>query len=117
MRGPKPTYEQALALAPATGQPPGRGQDLGNLGLVAYVQGDHAGAKAYLEQALALHRQLGNRLGEATDLGNLGVIARLQGDHEGSKSYLEQSARVYQQMGLPVAPFVQSALDELAKQP
>jgi tetratricopeptide (TPR) repeat protein len=54
---------------------------LGNLGLIAYFEGNHERARRLHEEALDVARELGDRNSEAITLSNLGLVAFAVGDH------------------------------------
>ena len=71
------------ALARSAGLPPGvRGKALHAVGVLAFLQGDHARAAEALAEADALYREAGNDYGAAFALNRLGTLALHAGDHQ-----------------------------------
>ena len=91
---------QALALAGARGDEPGRARILNNLGNVRNLMGDLDGAAAHFEESLELHRAMGDRRSEAIVLNNLALIAMDRDDLDASEALLEASLALKRQLGI-----------------
>ena len=89
--------EQALA---AGGAPPSlRAMGLRGAGVLAYMQGDYATARALVEHSLVLYRELGDGYGIADAQGNLGRTALRHGDYAGARAFLEASLALHAELG------------------
>jgi predicted ATPase/class 3 adenylate cyclase/Tfp pilus assembly protein PilF len=58
-------------------------------GILAFMQGDHAGAHELHEQSLALHRRVGDYMGIAFAANNLANAALLSGDYAAARRLYE----------------------------
>ena len=76
-----------------------RAKALNGAGVLAFGQGDYAGAGALYEESLPLFRQLGSQVGIVGVLGNLGMVSYAQGDYAGARSLFEESLTLYRQVG------------------
>jgi len=83
---PLPTFVRAKAL------------DLTGY-VLAFMQSDYAGAKAFYEQALVLWRELGDLQRLSDILGRLGLIAMEQGDYPRSRTLYEESIAIREATG------------------
>jgi hypothetical protein len=72
---------------------------LGNLGTVAFQQGEDGRAAALLEEALAVQRTLGGKRDIAISLGNLGSVAFQQGEYTRAAALLEESLALQRTLG------------------
>lgn len=72
---------------------------LGNLGVVAYDQGQFEDARLLHQESLTLRQQLGDQWGIAATLTNLGEVARQQGDEERALSLQTQSLALFRGIG------------------
>jgi tetratricopeptide (TPR) repeat protein len=71
----------------------------GNIGALAYLQGDARTAEAMLTESLAGARRFDDRLGIASILNNLGNLAQERGDLERASACHEESLALRQQLG------------------
>jgi predicted ATPase/DNA-binding CsgD family transcriptional regulator len=96
--------EQALALAPASGDASdallgARARALNGAGNLASVRGEHVREAAFLEESLALRRRLGDTAGEAIALLNLGTAARSLGDSATASARYNESLELFRSLG------------------
>ena len=71
----------ALAAARQANDPVGEAFALGELGLLAWLTGDHTAAEASMARALALYREAGDQPGQVAALNQLGIVHKLAGDY------------------------------------
>ncbi len=90
---------QALDKAHALERTWERARVLNGAGVLAYVQGDHAVARAYHEESLIIRREIGDRQGTASSLNNLGNVAFAQGDYALARAFLEESLAITREAG------------------
>src|SRR6185503_2815486 len=83
----KTYYEQALPLCREIGERVAEGRTLGNLGIVAFNEGDFAGAGAFSHQALLIFREVGHQLGVCYALNSIGGMALEQGNYDLALTY------------------------------
>ena len=76
-----------------------RERALASLGLLAYLQGDHADARRHLEGALLIEQQNSLRERVAGTLNDLGLVAQAEGDFAGAKVLYEETIRVARDLG------------------
>jgi tetratricopeptide (TPR) repeat protein len=74
-------HRTALAAALQAGDRAGQAIALGELGLLAWLTGNHQDAAASLERALALYRDIGDLPGQADVLNQIGFVHILTGDY------------------------------------
>jgi predicted ATPase/DNA-binding CsgD family transcriptional regulator len=67
--------------------------------ILAFSQGDYAGARALGGDYLALSRELDDAAGMAAAENLLGVIARAEGDYEAATAHSEAALALYRQLG------------------
>ena len=68
-----------------------RERALAGLGLLAYLQGDHADARRHLEEALLIEQQNNLRERVADTLNDLGLVAEAEGDFAGANALYEET--------------------------
>jgi predicted ATPase/DNA-binding SARP family transcriptional activator len=88
--------DRALALFRESGDAPGIGLALNQLGNLGRTSGEHALAREWLEEALALRRELGDRRGIGLTLGNLGLVAAAAGDLDTGRRLLGESHDLFE---------------------
>jgi len=71
-----------------------RARALNNAGIVARVQGDHAGAQRLHQESLAVARELDEPRHIAPPLANLATIAMEQARYEDAEALLQEAAMV-----------------------
>jgi len=85
-----------LALETATDPPAAlRAEALHGTGILAYMQGDYAAARALFEESLGLYQARGQARGIAEAQGNLGRAALRQGDFPAARTFLEASLALH----------------------
>jgi tetratricopeptide (TPR) repeat protein/transcriptional regulator with XRE-family HTH domain len=84
-------HRTALAAAIHAGDRAGQAIALGELGVLAWLTGDHPAAAASLAQALALYRDIGDRPGQANILNQLGEVQKLAGDYRAAAASHRQA--------------------------
>jgi predicted ATPase/class 3 adenylate cyclase len=72
---------------------------IADLGLVAYHEGDTAGARSWWEQSLAHFRERGVRDGTAATLLRLGDLDRLEGDFERAAAQYREALALFRELG------------------
>jgi tetratricopeptide (TPR) repeat protein len=88
------------ALAAGEHAPTGvRAKGLQGAGVLAYMQGDYAAARALFAQSLDLYRDLGDGYGTADAQGNLGRTALRQGDYATARAFLEAALALHAEHG------------------
>jgi predicted ATPase/serine/threonine protein kinase/uncharacterized protein HemY len=85
---------------------------LGDMGMLAWRQGDYSAARTHLEQSLGLRRTIGDPQGMSISLHGLGNIAYEQGDYAAARARFEESLSLRRQVGEPAE--VASSLTNLA---
>jgi predicted ATPase/DNA-binding XRE family transcriptional regulator len=88
-----------LELAQATGDRMFIGVALRFLGRLAWVRGDHAGARAFLEDALTQHEELRNHYGMGSVLTELGEILQRIADPRPARAHYARALRTLHAMG------------------
>jgi serine/threonine protein kinase/tetratricopeptide (TPR) repeat protein len=97
---------RALALATTLGDAGARGLALRDLGVLAGLRRDTAGARSWYEQARAVLADGGGLKDLASTLNNLGECCRAQGDLDGAERYYLESAALFDRAGAAAsAPF------------
>jgi|GEM_PF-3769727 len=91
----------------------GQAMDLGNLGNVALVQGDHKAALRYLEESLEIYTQLDHPLGQVKNWVSLGYLYLELEEFDTAREYYERSVEVYHTIGLDVPWPVRASLEAL----
>src|SRR5581483_917833 len=86
---------------------------VGDLGMVAYHQGDYATAQALFEECLARCREHGAVTFTAESLNRLGDLARLAGDLDRAQAFYIESQELEQ--SIDGAPGLASARHKLAQ--
>jgi len=71
---------------------------LNNLGVNAYLMGNHADARSYYEQALEVYQEVGYRSGIALSLGNLGDVTYEDGLAT-QLDYYQQALAIHRDIG------------------
>ena len=84
-------HRTALAAARHAGDRAGQAIALGELGVLAWLTGDHPAAAASLAQALALYRDIGDLPGQANILNQLGEVQKLTGDYPAATASHQQA--------------------------
>ncbi|MEM9372196.1 MAG: tetratricopeptide repeat protein [Planctomycetota bacterium] len=92
-------YESGVKAAAKIGERVFEATSLGNLGLIAQMRGDLAGAEDYMKRSLTISEQLGRKEGVANQLGNLGLIARKRGDLDAAEDYHTRSLAIEEELG------------------
>jgi predicted ATPase/class 3 adenylate cyclase/Tfp pilus assembly protein PilF len=92
-------FEQALALARATGDRRQEGVIVGSLGAMYQEQGKGSNAREYIETALLIAREVGNRRAEEGALIKLGVLEREQGRTERACSNFAHALAISREIG------------------
>ena len=92
-------FEEALALARATGNRRREGLIVGNLGLMYEEQGKGSNAREYLEMALLIAREVGNRRAEGATLVRLGVVEREEGRTERARANFARALSIFREIG------------------
>jgi putative nucleotidyltransferase with HDIG domain len=82
-------YGRALALSDVSDDVRGRIEQ--NLGILANIQGDHAGALAHYTRALEACRRCGDERGAAYAYHNLGMVSADQQQWEPAEEYFQKS--------------------------
>jgi tetratricopeptide (TPR) repeat protein/transcriptional regulator with XRE-family HTH domain len=84
-------HRTAVAAARQAGDLPGEAGALGELGLRAWLTGDHPAAAASLTRALALYRDTGDLPGQGYVLNQLGIVQKLTGDYPAAAASHQQA--------------------------
>jgi tetratricopeptide (TPR) repeat protein/transcriptional regulator with XRE-family HTH domain len=84
-------HRTALTAACQAGDQAGQAIALGELGVLAWLTGDHPAAAASLAQALALCRDIGDLRGQANILNQLGEVQKLSGDYPAATASHQQA--------------------------
>ena len=84
-------HRTALAAACHAGDRAGQVIALGELGVLAWLTGDHPAAAASLARALASHCELGDLPGQANVLNQLGQVQVLTGDYPAATASHQQA--------------------------
>jgi tetratricopeptide (TPR) repeat protein len=92
-------YSEALTVATETGDLPGEGFALGELGLAYAATGQVRRAVSLYERALAIERELGSRGEEGAVLGNLGQAHAELGDPRRAFAFYEQALDIATEIG------------------
>lgn len=92
-------YEQALALARATGHHQSEVHCLSNLGMNDDMLCEYSRAIQSYAAALALTRQIGDREKENVIYNNLGVSSALLGDFTQALAYYQETIQLSRQLG------------------
>ena len=92
-------YEQALALARATGHHQSEVHCLSNLGMNDDMLCEYSRAIQSYAAALALTRQIGDREKENVIYNNLGVSSALLGDFTQALAYYQETVQISRQLG------------------
>jgi tetratricopeptide (TPR) repeat protein len=71
------TFEQALVIYRAIGEPKSEGTVLNNIGSVYRNLGQYPQALKYYEQALVISKEVGDKVGEGTTLNNIGKFTSI----------------------------------------
>jgi predicted ATPase len=80
-----------------------RARALDGAGVLAWLQGDYAAARAHYEESLAVTREVAPAEGEsvASSLGNLGIIAIEQGDYTSAGALLREALELNRRLNNP----------------
>src|SRR5918992_5385416 len=70
-----------------------RARALGQLGTIAYSQGDHSTARSYLEEALRIERKQGLTERAGGTLSDLALVAKGEGDYRAARKLCEEALR------------------------
>jgi tetratricopeptide (TPR) repeat protein len=97
--GGKARLEEALTIYRAMGNRNGEAGILGNLGLIAYGQGNFRAARALLKRALAMNKEVGNGSRQASNLHNLGLVSRELEEHDASLSLHREALALWVESG------------------
>jgi tetratricopeptide (TPR) repeat protein len=73
---------------------------LGNLGALAYYQGDYAQARAYWSELLPINREMHMHKDLCRTLNNLGVVYWQQGEYAEAKGFLTEALDLYRGRGV-----------------
>lgn len=92
-------YRRSLSLQRQTGDHSGIAGALNNLGMLAKVRGDYAGATELLQESLALRRTHGEKNGQSPTMNNLGDVAIALGDGDTARIWNEQALALSKEMG------------------
>ncbi len=84
-------HRTALAAARRAGDRAGQAITLGELGVLAWLTGDHLAATGSLARALALYRDIGDLPGQANILNQLGYLHVLTGDYPAAAASHQQA--------------------------
>ena len=84
-------HRTALAAARRAGDRAGQAIALGELGVLAWLTGDHPAALASLARALTLYRDIGDLPGQANILNQLGEVQKLSGDYPAATASHQQA--------------------------
>ncbi len=86
----------------------------GNLGILYYIRGEIAQAKAMRKKSLAIEEALGRKEGMASDYGNLGVLYKTRGELDKPESMHKKSLVLFEGVGAaPQEVKVQEMLNKL----
>jgi hypothetical protein len=91
--------EESLALFRELGAKGGVARVLDDMGVSAWMQGDHARALALMEESLILYRERGETRGIARVLGNQGVVALSQHDFRRAATLCGESLALFRDLG------------------
>ena len=83
---------------PGVGDPKHLAVTTGNLGIIAFVDGDYAAAGALLEESIALLRTRGDTFNLAIRLNNLGNVALMQGDYARARTLHQEGLGLRQEL-------------------
>ena len=83
-------FRQSAELWTALRDRVGVSQNLGELGWIAYLQGDVAGSRRYFEEFLAYARERKDVRALGHALYDLGKLAQLEGEHEAAVEFLRE---------------------------
>ena len=97
--GARDYYQQSLHLYCEIGDWQGKGQALGNLGIVYGYLGDALKAIEYHEQYLTIAHEIGDRRGKGQALCNLGLAYADLGDAPKAIEYNKQALVILREMG------------------
>jgi predicted ATPase/DNA-binding CsgD family transcriptional regulator len=92
-------YDEARAVAAATGNTFAESRAMIGLGIVAHDSGDYAAALPLHECGLALAREAGDLHTIARSLGNLGAVSYFQGQLDDAERYWEESRAALAELG------------------
>lgn len=93
-------FHEALKLAEAHNVGRNATVARGNIGIIAYLRGDHATAEDYFLQVRADLETIGDKTGLAIMLSNLAVSATFQNKPSQALQYLEESIVISEELGL-----------------
>lgn len=105
-------YEQALAIARTSGNRPGEGGHLGNLGNAWLHLGDGARAIDLINQALTIFREVGDRPNEGFHLANLGSAHQALGEAQQAQRCWREALTIYDSYGDPRAAALKTWLQK-----
>ena len=93
--------EEHLALRREIGDHDGLASGLGNLGSLAFMQGDYHRATTLFEECLAMFRKLGNKwaISRSSSIRGLGDFYFWQGDYERAVQIYRESIALAQEIG------------------
>jgi predicted ATPase/class 3 adenylate cyclase len=92
-------FQESLALYDREEDDIYRTTLIADLGLVAYHEGDTAGARSWWERSLAHFRDRGVRDGTAATLLRLGDLDRLDGDFERAAAQYREALALFRELG------------------
>jgi tetratricopeptide (TPR) repeat protein/transcriptional regulator with XRE-family HTH domain len=92
-------HRTALAAARQEDDLAGQATALVELGLLAWLTGDHPAAVSSAARALALYRDIGDMPGQANALNQLGVAQKLSGDYHAAAASHQQSLALARTIG------------------
>jgi tetratricopeptide (TPR) repeat protein len=103
-----------LALQRKLGNTRKSARSLGNLGVLAHLQGDSPRAQQLLEESLDVFRAMGDRWNTALQIENLGVVVYDHGDHERGEALYRECLALYREVGLRPGALLLYNLGEVA---
>jgi non-specific serine/threonine protein kinase len=106
-------FERSLAAHTRAGDPVGGVPLIGDIGMLAYHQGDYPTARRQFEACLRSCRQHGVRDHAADSLNRLGDLARLEGDLDSAKRLYTESLALWR--SLQGSPGIASGLHKLGQ--
>jgi predicted ATPase/Tfp pilus assembly protein PilF len=92
-------FDEALAIARATGDRSAEGIVLGRLGGLHSTQGRMDEALQHFQEALAIHRESGDRPPEGVVLGHLGLVHKFQGRIDQALRYYHDALVIHRAVG------------------
>ena len=104
-------YEESLTIYRQLGDQQGIAISLGNLGELAFGQGDFAGARALHAESLTIQRQLGNQEGIAGGLEGMAAVAHGQSRASRAARLGAAASGLRESIGNPRPPAEQGKLD------